>query len=117
MLMAADVAPDTEAQSSGLTAAQRLAACQQDPRVVTGLVTAQVCAGADIFFRETFDGNGRKCGTCHPAENNTTIEQTFIANLHATNPADPLFVFETNQDLTNLENPSGLFGKYEPEKV
>jgi len=57
-----------------------------------------VCAGADIFFRETFDGNGRKCGTCHPAENNTTVEAAFIQNLHATNPADPLFVFETNQD-------------------
>ena len=84
-----DIAADTEVQSSGITAAQRLAACQQDPRVVTGLVSAQVCAGADIFFRETFDGNGRKCGTCHPAENNTTIEQAFIANLHATNPADP----------------------------
>jgi len=104
-----DIAADTEVQSSGITAAQRLAACQQDPRVVTGLVSAQVCAGADIFFRETFDGNGRKCGTCHPAENNITIEQAFIADLHATNPADPLFIFETNQDLMNLENPSGLF--------
>ena len=54
-----DIAADIEVQSSGLTAAQRLAACAQDPRVVTGLVSAQVCAGADIFFRETFDGNGR----------------------------------------------------------
>jgi len=106
-----DIAPDTEVQSSGLTVAQRLAACQQDPRVVTGLVTAQVCAGADIFFRETFDGNGRKCGTCHPAENNTTVEAAFIQNLHATNPADPLFVFETKPlTLGHLEDPAGLFG-------
>ena len=106
-----DIAADTEVQSSGLTVAQRLAACQQDPRVVTGLVTAQVCAGADIFFRETFDGNGRKCGTCHPAENNTTIDPAFIANLHATNPNDPLFVFETNQDLAHLEDGPSMFNQ------
>jgi hypothetical protein len=102
--------PEIQIQQSSLTAAQRLAACAQDPRVVTALVSKEVCAGADIFFRETFGGNGRKCGTCHPMENNTTIERAFIENLHATNPADPLFVFETDPDLANLENPSGLFG-------
>jgi cytochrome c peroxidase len=100
---------DTELRQSALTAAQRLQACQQDPRVVTGLVTAQVCAGADIFFRETFDGNGRKCGTCHPAENSTTIEAAFIENLHNTNPNDPLFVFESNPALANLEHGPSLF--------
>jgi len=106
-----DVVSDADTRSSGLTAAQRLAACAQDPRVVTGLVSKEVCAGADIFFRETFDGNGRKCGTCHPAENNTTIEPAFIENLHNTNPNDPLFVFETNPALANLENSFALFVK------
>jgi hypothetical protein len=105
-----DVTADIQVQQSGLTAAQRLAACTQDPRVVTGLVSKEVCAGADIFFRETFDGNGRKCGTCHPAENNTTVEAAFIQNLHATNPGDPLFVFETRPALANLEDPAGLLG-------
>ncbi len=95
---------------SNLTVPQRLAACAQDPRVVTGLVTAQICAGADIFFRETFNGNGRACGTCHPAENNTTVDAAFINARHAQNPADPLFVFETNPALAQLEIPDSLFG-------
>jgi hypothetical protein len=81
----------------GLTAQQRLTACAQDPRVVTGLATAQVCAGAGIFFQETFNGNGRTCGTCHPPQNNFTIDARFIATLPA---SDPLFVFEQNP--TNL---------------
>ena len=33
---------------------------------MTGLATAQLCAGAGIFFQETFNGNGRTCGSCHP---------------------------------------------------
>jgi hypothetical protein len=105
-----DVATEAVVETqSGLTASDRLAACAQDPRVVTGLVTASVCAGADIFFRETFGGNGRACGTCHPAENNTTIDAAFVTQLHATRPTDPLFVFETNPALAHLENPDNLF--------
>lgn len=83
--------------TSGLTAQQRLSACAQDPRVVTGLTTASICAGAGIFFQETFNGNGRTCGSCHPARNNFTIDARFIATLPA---SDPLFVFE--QDPVNL---------------
>ena len=98
-----------QTQASALTAADRLAACAQDPRVVTGLATQQVCAGADIFFNETFAGNGRTCGTCHPASNNTTIDPRFVSNLHASNPNDPLFVFETNPALANLEVGDRLF--------
>jgi hypothetical protein len=94
---------NTGAAASPLTAAERLAACQQDPRVVAGLVTKEICAGADIFFRETFNGNGRTCGSCHPVSNNTTLDPPFIAELRATNPNDPLFVFETNPDLAELE--------------
>lgn len=59
--------------------------------------------GRQIFFNETFDGNGRTCGTCHPAENNFTIDPTFIASLPDDNP---LFVAEFNPDLkVNFENP------------
>ena len=60
--------------------------------VQLGLVTQQQFDGADVFFRETFDGNGRSCGTCHPAENNQTIDgPDFLANLP---DSDPLFVAE-----------------------
>jgi cytochrome c peroxidase len=97
-----------EVRSSSLTAQQRLTNCNQDPRVVAGLVTAQICAGADIFFRETFNGNGRTCGSCHPANNNFTIDSQSVSALHASNPSDPLFVFETNPDLAQLEQPSAL---------
>src|SRR6476661_4287841 len=87
---------------------QRLANCRNDQRVKAGLVTAQICAGADIFFRETFNGNGRACGTCHPAENNTTIDPAFVSQLNASSPNDPLFVFRTNPALAQLENGDNL---------
>jgi hypothetical protein len=59
--------------------------------------------GKRIFFNETFNGNGRTCGTCHPAENNVTIDPAFIATLP---PNNPLFVAEFNPDLRrNFENP------------
>ncbi|WP_438005162.1 hypothetical protein WME89_41515 [Sorangium sp. So ce321] len=91
------------AASSALTAQERLAACNQDPRVIAGLVSAEVCAGADIFFRETFDGNGRKCGSCHPVENNYTIDVPFITALGEDDPLDPLFVAEYDPNLAELE--------------
>jgi hypothetical protein len=95
-------------RSSSLTAQDRLNTCAQDPRVVTGLVTKEICAGADIFLRETFNGNGRTCGTCHPMGNNTTIDPPFVAALRATKPNDPLFVAETNPALAGLEISSAL---------
>lgn len=55
-----------------------------------------IAQGADLFFNETFSGNGRTCATCHPAENNFTIDPKFIATLPAN---DPLFVGETNPNL------------------
>jgi len=59
--------------------------------------------GRNIFFNETFAGNGRTCGSCHPAENNLTIDPAFIASLPKDNP---LFVAEFNPALkTNFENP------------
>jgi mono/diheme cytochrome c family protein len=59
--------------------------------------------GRQIFFNETFAGNGRTCGTCHPAESNFTLDPSFIATLP---DGDPLFVAEFNPDLKeNFENP------------
>jgi hypothetical protein len=86
-----------------VTPESRLQTCSQDPRVMAGLVGTDVCAGADIFFRETFGGNGRTCGSCHPMANNLTIDVPFVDQLHAQNPADPLFVAELNPQLSQLE--------------
>lgn len=52
--------------------------------------------GREVFFNETFEGNGRTCGTCHRAEDNFGLTPNFIATLPAD---DPLFVAETNPDL------------------
>jgi cytochrome c peroxidase len=57
--------------------------------------------GATLFFDETFGGNGRTCGTCHPADNNLTIDAAFIATLPA---SDPLFVAEIVPELAELED-------------
>ena len=61
-----------------------------------------IAQGENLFFNETFSGNGRTCGTCHPAENKFTIDAAFIAQLPAN---DPLFVAEFNPDLAELEKP------------
>jgi mono/diheme cytochrome c family protein len=62
-----------------------------------------VLKGEDIFFNETFGGNGRTCGACHRAEDNFSIAPAFIATLPAD---DPLFAAESSQDLgQNFENP------------
>ncbi|MGH8566824.1 MAG: hypothetical protein ACREXU_02130 [Gammaproteobacteria bacterium] len=63
----------------------------------------RVAEGRRLFFEETFDGNGRTCGTCHRAENNLTIDAAFIATLPK---KDPLFVAEFVPALErNFENP------------
>ena len=59
--------------------------------------------GRDLFFNGTFGGNGRTCGTCHPATNNFTIDPAFIATLPQTSP---LFVAENVPALAGLENPA-----------
>jgi cytochrome c peroxidase len=62
-------------------------------------------AGRRIFFNETFRGNGRTCGTCHPADNNFTIDPKFIATLP---DSSPLFLAERaapNPLSNNFEKP------------
>lgn len=61
-----------------------------------------VARGEFIFFRETFGGNGRTCGSCHRPDNNFTIDAEFIATLP---PDDPLFVAEFTPALRDLERP------------
>jgi hypothetical protein len=56
-----------------------------------GLVGSDVGQGGDLFFRGTFSGNGRTCGTCHRVELNQELDADFIATLPAN---DKLFVAE-----------------------
>ncbi len=101
---------DITLQESALnqTFAQHQAACQADPRVQSGVVSLTECVGADIFFKENFNGNGRTCGNCHRVERNFTIDPTFIARLPA---SDPLFIAENHTDnlqLDQLEIPAQM---------
>ncbi|HEV7505104.1 MAG TPA: hypothetical protein VGS07_09350 [Thermoanaerobaculia bacterium] len=78
------------------------------PRVATATpfdsTDALVAKGFDLFFNEKFGGNGRTCGTCHPSDNNFTIDPNYIATQA---PDDPLFVAEVNPALAhNFENPT-----------
>lgn len=73
--------------------------------VSRGHVPQDTFAGGELFFRETFEGNNRSCATCHPAENNQTIDVPFISSLSA---GDPLFVAEQrppSDPISNLERP------------
>ena len=84
-----------------LAGALSLAACPSQPPVDPE--TARIARGRQIFFNETFAGNGRTCGTCHREERNFAIDPAFIATLPKN---DPLFVAEFNPDLKqNFENP------------
>lgn len=62
-----------------------------------------IAEGELLFTRETFDGNGRTCLSCHPPLNNFTLDQDFIADLPA---YDPLFVAEFDPALADLEDPA-----------
>ena len=72
------------------------ACSQQAPNPLLDPNEELISRGKEIFFNETFDGNGRTCGTCHRKENNFTIDPAFIATLPAD---DPLFVAEFNPEL------------------
>jgi len=64
-----------------------------------------IAQGRELFLRETFDGNGRTCATCHVEADNFTLDPARIATLPQT---DPLFVAEANPALATLERPDLL---------
>ncbi|HET7504061.1 MAG TPA: hypothetical protein VFK02_23735 [Kofleriaceae bacterium] len=99
----ADEPATATATAQPLTLNDRITACSSDPRVLVGALSVDTCVGGDLFLRETFNGNGRSCGTCHPTEHNATIDPAFISRLPAN---DPLFVAEFNPALAKLEIPS-----------
>ena len=57
------------------------------PLIAHGL-DPQLAIGADLFFSETFAGNGRTCATCHDVAANFTLP----ADLSGVGEADPLMV-------------------------
>ena len=84
---------------AAFVAASALSACH-----LTSAPLDPIARGEQIFFNETFEGNGRTCGTCHRADDNFGLTPAFIASLP---PDDALFVAETNPDLSqNFENPT-----------
>ncbi|HSD44782.1 MAG TPA: hypothetical protein VLD36_23310 [Burkholderiales bacterium] len=86
-----------------LLGALAIAACISVPPDKPDPQAALVAKGRDIFFNETFNGNGRTCGTCHREDNNFTIDAVLIARLPKN---DALFVAEFNPALAkNFENP------------
>jgi hypothetical protein len=95
----------TARSEQSLSSDDRAASCASDPRVLAGLISADICIGADLFFRETFNGNGRSCATCHRVDHNMTIDPKFIAQLPA---SDNLFIAEQNPDLQGLEIPATM---------
>ena len=97
-----DLQEDVEVKQGALnqTFAQHQAACQADPRVQSGVVSLTECIGADIFFKENFNGNGRTCGNCHRVERNFAIDAPFIARLPS---SDPLFIAENHSDTLQLD--------------
>lgn len=62
-----------------------------------------IAEGRRLFFEETFGGNGRTCGTCHP-EPDFTIGPADIA---AMPPGDPLFSGQLDMDSEAVNR--GLF--------
>jgi mono/diheme cytochrome c family protein len=81
-----------------------LSGCASPPTPPAGSDAEILARGKRIFFEETFAGNGRTCGSCHPAANNFTIDPAFIATLP---DDDPLFVAEFIPALKeNFEKPA-----------
>jgi cytochrome c peroxidase len=60
-------------------------------------VASQVAQGQNLFNNETFEGNGRSCGTCHVASLNLALPPSNIQSRFSTVSAtfDPLFIGET----------------------
>lgn len=61
------------------------------------LARVDLVRGKRLFERETFDGNGRTCLTCHSRETGTVSPQD-AQHRFAANPADPLFLADGSDD-------------------
>lgn len=79
----------------------RLAKSTAGPLETINKLANEMKSGRDLFTKETFDGNGRTCATCHIPNRGFTITPGIIKRLPKN---DPLFVFKTNKELAQLEN-------------
>lgn len=70
-------------------------------RAMTLEEAQQIDEGFRLFTEETFDGNGRTCGTCHIPEKNYNIGPADIAALR---PSERALVLASN--VPGLENPT-----------
>ena len=74
--------------------------------LLMGVLLSSGCAGGNVdrgqalFLTETFQGNGRTCGTCHRPDENFSISPETIRALP---PGDPMFV-----PVEGLEDPVKL---------
>ena len=82
-------------QALGLIGTSEAAASAPIHVSVETVLSSMAAVGADLFFNETFDGNGRTCGTCHPSANNFTLDPAFIA---VPDPSEVSDVFEVPLD-------------------
>ena len=57
--------------------------------IATAAPTAQL--GEDLFFHESFGGNGRTCATCHDPREEFTVSPELIRQRFASEPDHPLF--------------------------
>lgn len=80
-------------------------------RFIPKLDSKLVNRGRDLFFNETFAGNGRTCGSCHIESNNFTIDPKSIAALP---DDDPLFIVEQKNRPDGT--PNALFEEFRFEK-
>lgn len=96
---AADVAPanseDHEARERDALLAQGLPALVALRKPEFGLL--DLLKGKRLFERETFDGNGRTCITCHSRDTGT-VSPNDARQRFAVDPRDPLFIADGSDD-------------------
>jgi len=56
-----------------------------------GLEKSAVAEGEDVFFHESFGGNGRTCATCHDPRNEFTVSPELVQQRFQADPSHPLF--------------------------
>jgi hypothetical protein len=81
------------------------------PNFYNGIDSDLINKGRDLFFNETFNGNGRTCGTCHKEDDNMALGIKTIAQLP---DSDPLFIVEHQRRADGSINP--LYNDFRMEK-
>jgi cytochrome c peroxidase len=107
---------DGDAPADGLAGPIAVAEAGDAPSGLAGGRPALVEFGRRLFFEETFGGNGRTCGTCHPTP---TLVLT-PADIAALPPDDPFFAGTMDFDpemaaLGMIRYPLGGASLFEPE--